>query len=146
MTDRVIIIIMFLFLVGSAGCARTEPGMGADVSFAGTMNATESGYTMDSQIAIGGGESERETYKNVSIYLYSENKSLLYLKQVGTLQGLLNVSLSVSEAPYYVIISSPDFWADSALEVAYYEKTSEGTYDVHYVSSKDDLPVVSNEK
>lgn len=136
--------LIVLLLIVTAGCVRTEPGRGGEVGFYGTMNATESGFVMDGQITLGGGIPKQDEFENVTVYLFTENGTLIRSHRAGTLTGLLNVSLTTSRTPHYVVINSPDFWEEPRFSVRYYqfmEEKGPREYGIHYAYSRQDLPV-----
>lgn len=133
-----------ILLIVTAGCVRTEPGRGGEVGFYGTMNATESGFVMDGQTTLGGGIPKQDEFENVTVYLFTENGTLIRSHRAGTLTGLLNVSLTTSRTPHYVVIDSPDFWTEPRFTVEYYERSQRDIprdYGEHNAYARADFPI-----
>lgn len=144
MTGKRFIQIGLVVLLLTAGCLRSEPGPGGEVGFYGEMNVSDSQYVMDGQITLGGGTTSQDAFDNVTIYLFTENGTLIETHRAGTLTGLLNVSIVSNRIPYYVIIDSPEFWEESQITVRYYYRLRSNMtrdYGVRDARSVADYPV-----
>lgn len=126
-----------------AGCVTVPKGEEVDIHYDGSINGANEEFRMDGYVSSGGGIPDQETYRNISIKLYSKDGTLLCEDDVGTLQAhdRRNVSVTADIVPEYVIITSPDFW-DEQVEVDYFQRNPnrEG-YDREEATSKEDLPV-----
>lgn len=127
-------------LLLTAGCVYSDPGRGRDLSFSGTMRANGSEFTMKGTFGVSTDTSAIGSYPNVTVYLLSKEKNVIYEKDVGTLDGTLNISIQTSNVPYYVVIDSPSFWTKDGIRVAYYTKMENGRYRTHFASSHEELP------
>jgi len=136
--------VLLLVLVAVAGCGNTydettesEP---SDIVFNGEFNRTEN-FTMDGSLSEGG--FGNGTFRNVTIYLYTENETLIKAVSVGRFVGRQkDVSISSTSIPTYVIIDSPDFWTQPR-SVTYYEWLGEqqNLYWERSVGNRTELPV-----
>ena len=78
---------------------------------------------MDGEIYANGHESEQ--YENVTVYLYSDSRSLLMKRNVGTLRpgDPIIINITSDRVPKYVIIHSDDFYtANANVLVSYLER------------------------
>jgi len=84
-----------------------------------------------------------DTYENVTIYFYSNQKKLIQLERVGDLTGRKEVSVAVKPVPKYIIIDSEDFWEVKRISVMYMQRMENGNYSQSgQATSRDELPVV----
>ena len=141
-TNRSIATILLACCVLLAGCPGVEPGDETSVTFLGTMNGTDSGFEMDGRLVQAPGTGGFQTYDNVELKLYAANETVLHSQELGSLHQELNVSVSISNVPEYVIFTSPDFWEDADTAVNHYERT-DYSYTVRSIASEDELPVAA---
>ena len=139
-TQRTISAILLACIVLLAGCPGVEPGDQTSVTFLGEMNATDSGFEMNGQLVQTPGTAGFQSYDDVALKLYTANGALIHSRQLGTLEQELNISVSVSEVPEYVVFTSPDFWERDNTAVSYFEH-GEDIYINHMVTSRHELPV-----
>lgn len=146
MTNRRVLLLFFassVLLI--AGCSYPT-GPGVEVTFYGSMNASDSTFTADGVLQSEGGISDVDTFRNVTIHLYAEDRAHLASEELGDLganAGRLNVSVSMalSTTPEYVIFNSPDFWRGDA-SVVYYERSgNDAPYVPREVGTRTELPV-----
>jgi len=137
--------VLLLLVVVTAGCGdtydeTTEPEP-SDIIFIGDFNRTGN-FTMDGHIEENG--FGNGTFRNVTIYLYTENGTLLKAVSVGRFAGRTkDVSISSTSIPTYVIIDSPDFWTQPR-GVEYYEwweGPRRSQYRGHDIANRSELPV-----
>lgn len=136
------IIYFSIFKLLLAGCAYVPSGDEANIGFTGSLDTSSSSFSMEGNITVGGGIPDRQTYRDVTVNLYSKDGKLLLSKKLGNLQvdvGRLDVSITIQSVPRYVIIESPDFWQE-AMQVEYYVRM-DSNYSVEYASARDELPV-----
>ena len=134
-------IIIVCLLITLAGCPGVEPGPGTNVGFSGKFAITEAGFEMEGKIAETPGTAGFHEFRNVSVQLYTKNGTLIRSFQIGTLNWSTNVSITSKQVPYYVIITSPEFWEVDNIGVDYYERTEDDLYIQRIASSKSELPV-----
>jgi len=107
----------------------------------GKIQGTDSGFVMEGELSESTGS--ETTYRNVTVYLYYENKTLMRAVQLGTLSDgddTLNVSIRTETKPSYVVIYSTDF-AQHKVAIDYWE-IGNGDYNAgDTVRSKEELPV-----
>jgi len=118
------------------------------VEFSGNMSIENESFRMDGEIRNSAITSEPETFENVSVSLYTEDKKLIKSVNIGTLRYEQDVNIRSPTVPTYVIIYSPDFWRDNSLffgeeppEVVYFERKGD-IYRSRVVSEEKDLPVI----
>lgn len=133
-----------LLVVGLlAGCAYVPQGEGVEVVYIGSISSSGGQFQMDGHLSSGGGSSDKEQFRRVTVQLYAEDGTLLCDRKVGSLDaesGRLSVSVTADVVPHYVVVTSPDFWSERTY-VSYFEQRSDGTYDREDVASKSELPV-----
>ncbi|WP_436932718.1 hypothetical protein [Halosimplex halobium] len=88
------------------------------------------------------------SHRNVTIYLYDENESVVASKWLGTVDesASVRVKMNATEAPEYIVVNSPEFWTYDTISVNYYERTeraeqSNGVYSSSTIGSKEEFPV-----
>jgi len=115
---------------------------GTDIEFDGRLTMADNQFQVDGTIR-NSPKSETEI-GNISVYVYSDEGTLIKQHPIGALNSKVNVSITVSSPPKYVIFDSPDFWSRSGVEVLYYYKTSmydgQSNYQSEWVNSKSDFP------
>lgn len=126
--------------------------MGPIIDFSGEVDVVDGFFVMGGEVR-GSGIQVVDEYRDVTIYLYTKDGELIRKEELGTLSEEVlgrgkNVSFTSSEVPYYVVISSKDFWNEDAdvISISYYylitsKDTETKTYTVEVVGSKDDFPV-----
>ena len=132
-----------LFVGLLAGCSYVPQGEGVEVVYIGSINSSGGQFQMDGHLSSGGGSSDKEQFRHVTVQLYAEDGTLLCERDIGLLDadsGHLNVSVTADVVPHYVAFTSPDFWSEQTY-VSYFEQRSDGTYDREDVASKSELPV-----
>lgn len=128
-----------------AGCVPA--GDVATVTYAGSMNASNSTFEIDGYLSVGGGIAERDVYHNVTVSLYKEDGTEISTTELGDLfvDSELEVSITSDEVPYYIVFKSPDFWGEDTSFPYYVFDEDDHYQDVDYkqegVLSKEDLPV-----
>lgn len=141
MNTRMPIIYCSIFMLLIAGCAYVPSGDEVNVGFTGSLNASSSSFSMEGNITVGGGIPDRQTYRDMTVNLFSEDGDLLLTKKLGNLRtdaGRLDVSIAIQSVPHYVIIESPDFWQEP-MQVEYYVRM-DSNYSVEYATARDELP------
>ncbi|WP_152436535.1 hypothetical protein [Halosimplex carlsbadense] len=123
-----------------SGCPTNLPS-GGYVTFNGEMNATAQGFTLNGTIE-NQGQGDVPTFRNVTVYLYTTNGSLVASKSVGELSRRTGVSMDTTAIPEFVVFDSPDFWDTESIQVDYYEyvNESERDYTIRSVGSREQLP------
>lgn len=142
---RLLLVVFASGVLLLAGCSYPT-GSGVEVTFYGSMNASEGTFTVDGSLQSEGGISDLDAFQNVTLSLYAEDGTRLASRELGDLEanaGRLDVSVSVplSTPPTYVIFESPDFWRGDA-SVVYYERSgTDGQYVPREVGARTELPV-----
>ena len=144
MTWKVVLFVSVLLITPLSGC-YVEPGSGTSLEVDGHPNASETGFSWEGQVRLSGGIPTEEVYEDIHVEFYAENGSLIYKERLGTLHNRserLNVSVSLSVVPYYVVFDSQDIW-DGDMGVPYYvrSKTGHQGYQIHYASDRSELPI-----
>lgn len=144
MTKRLFLVLVVLMVPTISGCF-VEPGSGGSVEFDGSFNVSDREFTMNGQVRLGGGIPPQDEYRDIQLELYAKNGSLLYKENLGTLHNRserLDVSVSLSTVPHYVIFDSPDIW-DGETEVDYYVRSPEvdGGYRFEDTTDRSQLPI-----
>ena len=133
-----------LLIVGLlAGCSYVPQGEEVEVGYVGPINSSGGQFQMDGHLSSGGGSSDKEQFRHVTVQLYAADGTLLCEREVGSLDadsGHLNVSVTADVVPQYVVFTSPDFWSEQT-HVSHFEQSSGGEYNREYVSAKSELPV-----
>jgi len=121
----------------TAGCFQQA----GSIKFIGNMSVTNGTFTMEGEVVDG--TASNPTYRNVTVYLYTEDGELITQKQVGTFNGSSESFVVQSETvPHYIIINSPTFWERNDVGVFYYERSeAEGGYASTGIRNQDELPV-----
>lgn len=99
---------------------------------------------MDGQVIMGGALPDQDVFRDVTIYLFSENGTLIRSHVAGDLRRPLNVTLTTDQIPHYVIIDSSDFWTEDDINVRYYlciDVNRSEDYGQSEVQSRDGVPV-----
>lgn len=146
MNRRVLLLMVVVVVLATSGCMRVEPGPNAPtiINFYGEMNATDSGFTMDGQILMGGALPDQEVFEDVTVYLFTENGTLIKSHVAGDLSKPVNVTITAEKTPYYVIVDSPDFWSESHIKVEYYRRLDSNVnrdFGEVEIRSRDEYPV-----
>lgn len=125
-----------------AGCTIGDgPYQQPEITFEGTINVTENGFSMNGEIT--NLEDEPTPFENVTVALYSANNELIREVDAGALDRRTDISITAVEVPEYVIISSPEFWKRDDISVDYFIRTRDGPgyYRTQTAHSRSDLPV-----
>ncbi|NLV11812.1 hypothetical protein [Haloarcula argentinensis] len=125
-----------------SGCLSGDSG--GSINFSGDLNTTDSSFRLDGKVVNSGYADV--THRNVSVYLFTANGSIINSTHIGTLQRSADVTLTADRIPKYVIFNAPSFWEYDEIDVSYYEfvKDSEspnGIYTERSVSSESEFPV-----
>ncbi|ELZ30500.1 hypothetical protein C475_00110 [Halosimplex carlsbadense 2-9-1] len=127
---------------GPETATTTPPGPDTDIEFDGQFEMTESEF--QARGAIISNPSSGASIGNISVYIYSDDETLVERRSVGEANSGVNISLRVDSAPEYVIIDSPEFWSRPGINPLYYHK--DGTFDgqpnyqSRLITSKQDFP------
>ncbi|WP_436932719.1 hypothetical protein [Halosimplex halobium] len=130
-------------LVLIAGCLTN--GSGGGVGITGNITATGEGFYLNGTVEHTG--MTDPTFEDVSVYLYTANGSVIRSEYLGTMDETgLEVRLRASQIPKYVIVDSPDIWADSGIGAYYYEYVEDsqapnGIYAERGAGSREEFPV-----
>lgn len=140
---RQFLLLMLVINVVTAGCVRTEPGVGVSFEFEGSVNPAPSGFGMKGYVEVDGGIPPQETYRDVTVCLYSSNGTLQDRERLGDLTAAeqLNVSASKSYTPHYIIIDSTDLDKPNIGSEYYRLIEEDNYYRGHLVASSDGFPV-----
>lgn len=138
MSNRWTVLLLISLLLSSSGCLFPESGSPM-VQFEGNFNSSGSNFGMEGTVRDTSITSDPPTYRNVTIYLYAEDGTLIQRVPVGTLDEGAEVSISSDEVPEYVILDSPDFYGGE-VEVGYYTRR-ESTWAEEIVDRREELPV-----
>jgi len=137
--------VLLLVLVAVTGCGytydETSDVQGSEIVFNGDFNRTGN-FTMNGYVEEAG--FGNGTFRNVTIYLYTENETLIKAVSVGRFVGRQkDVSISSTSIPTYVIIDSPDFWTQPRTVSYYewYEDQRRSQYRERDVVNRTELPV-----
>ncbi|WP_459191968.1 hypothetical protein [Halosimplex sp. J119] len=138
--------ILLLVVAGSiaiSGCPAGDSG--GSINFSGELNATESQFTLSGEVTNTGYTDT--VYRNVSVYLFTANGTVIDSENIGELGRSTAVSMTTNRTPKHVIVHSPSFWADENIDVSYYEfvkdsQSPDGIYTERSVSNETELPVV----
>lgn len=136
--------VSLVLLAVTSGCVlpRTEPGYGVDIGFSGDIERQSGAFEMNGSLTVGGGNAKLDAYRNVSVFLYSNDTTLIGEEEIGVLEGRTAVDIRSQRQPQYVIINSPDFWEEPQIEVDYYVWSDEHQkYGIHEASSRDEFPI-----
>lgn len=134
--------VLCLVLIGLSlsGCVITGPPPA--ITFSGELETAGNQLQMDGSIGDTTGTGP-DTYENVTIYFYSDQKKLIQLERVGDLTGRKEVSVAVKPVPKYIVIDSEDFWEVKRISVMYMQRMENGNYSQSgQATSRDELPVV----
>ena len=119
---------------------------GTDIEFDGRLTMADNQFQVDGTIR-NSPKSETEIGTS-SVYMYSDEGTLIKQHPIGALNSKVDIAITVSAPPKYVIFDSPDFWSRSGVEVLYYYKTSmydgQSNYQSEWVNSKSDFPDAHN--
>lgn len=114
------------------------------INYVGEMETADEQFRMDGDL-VNSSPGDAPTFRNVTVYLYTENGTMIESKRIGSLQRRTNVSLRSHTVPEYVIFNSPDFWEaggiTGGISVSYYEKNERGNYTERNAGSRSELPV-----
>lgn len=138
-----------VLIVSSAGCL-TGPADESVVGFDGTVNVSDGEFSMTGDVVyVKNNDAGPETFENVSVHLYRQNKTLIREESIGSLQTRANIDIGASTIPSYVIVYSPEFWERSDLQVEYFtrlpaekEEEAPGEYTVKKANEAGQLPIL----
>lgn len=141
---RLLIIVTLIAAVTLSGCF-IEGGEGGTLDFEGNIDVSDAGFTMVGHLEFDGQALTRDTYRDISIELYDRNGTIQHKEHLGDLHNPneeLEVSISRSMIPYYIIIDSPDIW-DEKTGVPFYVRADDRElgYELHRVNRRSDLPI-----
>lgn len=138
MNTKILFAAVLIVSVTLSGCVPR--GDTVRIEFNGSFDVTESGFHMEGYLTTEGGIPDQDSYRDITARFYTRNGRLLHEEALGDLGAdeQLNVTVSLSEVPHYVIFESPDFWQES-MGVEYYERTDSG-YTVSHATSPSELP------
>lgn len=128
-----------------AGCSTA--GEFHTVSIASEEHGVENGtFYFDGTITISSGAVPPQSYQNVMIVLYNDEKRVIKRVAVGTLsseeanKSSQAVQFRSKERPRYLVIQSPNFWTDGEkLEVQSYEYVpSTSNYQLYHQTGPND--------
>jgi len=134
-------VLLVTLMIVLAGCGA-EPGTGVHLEYDGYLEPTDPGFRMEGYIEVDGGLSPQDTFRDVTVCLYSEDEELLHSQDLGELHidSEVNVSISRTTTPRYVII---DTTASDGEDIGteYYELVGEENYYRGYlIGSSEELP------
>jgi hypothetical protein len=140
------VLCLVLVCVAISGCVITPPDI--SISFLGDVETAGNQVQVDGSI---GDSMSDNTYHDVRLYSYDDEKKLLQVTPVGDLTGRLEVSMTIQPIPKYIIIYSDDFWENEDTDdfwetrdvtVMYLERMENGNYSRRgQATSPDELPV-----
>lgn len=138
------LMIATVIIVSSLSGCFVEPGREVSLEFDGHSKVSDGEFNMTGQVRLSGGIPTKDVYRDIHLELYAENGSLLYKDKLGTLHNRserLDVSVSLSKVPYYVIFDSQDFW-DANSGVPYYVRSESGYqgYQARDTNDRRELP------
>lgn len=142
MIDVRIILLCCILLI--AGCTEGgEPSV--EIVFdLGSSNGESRQFTADGQIRAQAHLTNQEfTFGNVSIVAYDENREKIGSRRVGEIttrpgENTVNVSITASSTPDFILIESPDFWhSEIEISVSGYKRTDTNYVEFKYTSRSD---------
>lgn len=144
MSKQAAVLMTVIALSSFSGC-YVEPGTGGSLAYDGTLEVSDGEFTMQGDLEFEGGRMPQDEYENITLELYAENGTLLYKEHLGTIHDKsdkLDVSVSLSTVPHYVIFDSPDIW-DGQTGVDYYVRSpgAEGGYEFKDTANRSELPI-----
>ena len=137
--------VMILALAMAGGCLLPGPTR-ANIDFAGSMNVSDEGFSMEGTISNINAVETPRTFENVSVYLADNDEEIIRQIPVGSVGRGSNsgsVSISISAVPHYVVIYSDQFWEVDKIEVDYYvrEESGPSEFMIYRALNRDELPV-----
>lgn len=137
--------LLLVIAILSAGCTwyTSGPPQGVAVEYDGNMNASTDGFSMHGEVSQYG--QEQPALRNVTVYLYDDNETLIDTRRLGTLEDEpLPVTVRVDRLPKYVIFYSERFEDYDEIQLDYYEQSNhnETLYIVNTIGATDELPIV----
>lgn len=144
MKGNVIVCFTVILALPLSGC-YTEPTTGGSLAYDGFFDISDGEFTMHGDLEFEGGLMPQDKYGNITLELYDENGTLLYKEHLGTIHNKsdkLNISVSISTIPHYVIFDSPDIWGGQ-IGVPYYVRSKTGYqgYQIHHTNNRSELPI-----
>ena len=128
-----------IVLVGAlSGCTLFNDS-NEDITIVGEINATDDSFRLEGNIT-NGARGEPPTFHNVTVYLYTQNKTLIASKEAGTLVRRVPITMYTNRIPYYIVINSPEFWQDN-VEVDYFKLGDNKKYIAVNAVNRDELPI-----
>lgn len=143
--NKKILLWSFLLLSASLSGCFINPPTGGSLFFDGNMTTSNGEFNMNGELFYTGGLPTQDTYDNLSLELYTEDGTLIRKEPLGSLDaknGTINISVSSSNIPEYVIFDSPDIW-DGRTSVRYYVRSNstDSSYIVNSTVDRSELPV-----
>jgi len=119
MTKRIVVLMTLFILMPLSGCP-SDAGPDPEVDYTGTLNQSGDEFIMQGDLYLR--HTDDRTYRNISVTLYDADCGRISTTRLGTLDGRLDVSVTSKMVPEYVVIGSPEFWAEGPLQVTYFEE------------------------
>lgn len=143
MNRRVTIAVLVVGVTMVPGCF-IDPGTGGTLDYHGDFQTTNTSFSMSGNLSFSGGNPTQDSWEDINLVLYDSSCEELRRENLGTLDNSsddIHISMSLSEIPEYVVISSPDVWSGETA-VEYFERNRAGQqgYEVHVISDRSDLP------
>lgn len=127
-------------LSGAAGCFTPE-GEEAYIEFTGSINDTSDGNRLDGYI-YATSSTERDTYRDVSIIFYDENRDVIKRDELGSLpggQGELFFNYSIPADARTIAFDSDDFWKENMVVYYFCYDAEEGEWGQARTASRDGM-------
>lgn len=109
--------LIVLAVIVLAGCATS--GTFHTIGFSGAIGIQDGTFYMNGSVSVGIGAAPEQTYRNVTVALYDDEKEAIETVPVGTMStdadrapNTRPVNLTSERIPTYVVLESPDFWTD----------------------------------
>lgn len=133
----------------TAGCAYVPQAPAHEIHFDGSVERTDNTFRMDGQVDVDSGATPTLNFSVVSVVLYESPGDPADTVRLGAMStdssaapSLRPVNITRNATPEYVLVESPDFWADGGLVdgleavVAFHWNGDE--YERYWVESRDD--------
>lgn len=137
---NICIFVVVLFAVSLSACTYPT-GDEVNISYYGEIDDGNGSFELTGYVSSGGGIGDQDQFKYITVYFLGENESVVdreYLGDVNATYGRLNVSVSTTADPHFIVFNSDDFW-DENVWVEYLEYV-DGEYATRRASSQSELP------
>jgi len=128
--------VLLSVLIILSGCG----GPAVSLSIDGNVSESNETYILEGEL-VDGSQGDAVELKNVTVYLYDANQSLLNRTTIRSMEGRSQrFVVAAPERPKYIVIDSPSIWKYNGVSVPYLVYRN-GEYRSRVIGDRSELPV-----